>query len=82
MKLTTFTALAMLLSAGYAFAGGGAPVPPGSSTEAGFYVAADLASGKCEMMTTTPDATKYKVMGAFKTKDEAQKAMAGMKDCK
>jgi hypothetical protein len=34
------------------------------------------------MMTTTPDATKYKVMGAFKTKDEAQKAMAGMKDCK
>ena len=30
MKLTTFTALAMLLSAGYAFAGGGAPVPEGS----------------------------------------------------
>lgn len=28
MKLATFTALAMLLSAGYAFAGGGAPVPP------------------------------------------------------
>jgi len=34
------------------------------------------------MMTTTPDAKKYKVMGTFKTKDEAQKAMAGMKDCK
>jgi hypothetical protein len=28
MKLATFTALTMLLSAGYAFAGGGAPVPP------------------------------------------------------
>jgi len=28
MRLATFTALAMLLSAGYAFAGGGAPVDP------------------------------------------------------
>ena len=28
MKLTTFTALAMLLSAGYAFAGGGARCHP------------------------------------------------------
>ena len=28
MKLATVTALATLLSAGYAFAGGGAPVPP------------------------------------------------------
>ena len=31
MKLATFTALAMLLSAGYAFAGAGAPGPEGSS---------------------------------------------------
>jgi EF hand domain-containing protein len=30
MKLATFTAVAVLLSAGYAFAGGGAPVPEGS----------------------------------------------------
>jgi hypothetical protein len=30
MKLATFTALAMLLSAGYAFAGAGAPGPEGS----------------------------------------------------
>ena len=30
MKLATFTAMAVLLSAGYAFAGGGAPVPEGS----------------------------------------------------
>ena len=28
MKLTTLSALALLLSGGYAFAGGGAPVPP------------------------------------------------------
>jgi hypothetical protein len=30
MKLATFTAMAVLLSAGYAFAGGGAPIPEGS----------------------------------------------------
>ncbi len=30
MKLTTFTAVAVLMSAGYAFAGTGAPVPEGS----------------------------------------------------
>ena len=34
MKLTTFTALAMLLSVGYAFAGGGAPAPEGSQAPA------------------------------------------------
>jgi hypothetical protein len=32
MKLATFTAMAVLLSAGYAFAGGGAPVPEGSQS--------------------------------------------------
>ena len=32
MKFATFTAAAVLLSAGYAFAGGGAPVPEGSQT--------------------------------------------------
>ena len=32
MKLATFTAAAVLLSAGYAFAGGGAPVPEGSQS--------------------------------------------------
>lgn len=66
MTLTTFTALAMLLSAGYAFAGGGA---------AGWYIAANVASGKCEMMATQPDATKYKILGTFKTKEGAQRAM-------
>jgi hypothetical protein len=32
MKLPTFTAVAVLLSAGYAFAGAGAPVPEGSQS--------------------------------------------------
>ena len=32
MKLATFTALAVLFSAGYAFAGAGAPVPEGSQS--------------------------------------------------
>jgi hypothetical protein len=82
MKLTTFTALPMLLlSAGHAFAGAGAPVPP-TGEQAGFYVARDLASGKCQMTTTYPNSLKYKLMGTFKTGDEAQKAMAKMEDCK
>ena len=34
MQLTTFSALAILFSASYAFAGGGAPVPEGSQTDA------------------------------------------------
>ena len=32
MKIATFTAVAVLLSAGYAFAGAGAPVPEGSQS--------------------------------------------------
>ena len=32
MKLATFTAVAVLFSAGYAFAGAGAPVPEGSQS--------------------------------------------------
>ena len=32
MKIATFTAMAVLLSAGYAFAGGGDPVPEGSQS--------------------------------------------------
>jgi hypothetical protein len=35
MKLATFTAVAVLLSAGYAFAGAGAPVPEGSGEPSG-----------------------------------------------
>ena len=34
MKLATISALAILFSAGYAFAGAGAPVPEGSQVDA------------------------------------------------
>ncbi len=47
-----------------------------------FYVAADLASGKCEVMNHSPDAKKYKMMGKYASKDAATAAMATMKDCK
>ena len=63
MKLTTLTAVPMLLlSAGYAFAGAGAPVPP-SGEQAGFYVARDLASGKCQMTTTYPELLEVQTDG-------------------
>jgi len=32
-----------------------------------FYLAADLASGKCMVMTHTPDTSKYKMMGTYKS---------------
>lgn len=47
-----------------------------------FYVAADLASGKCEVMNTKPDLKKYKMMGHYTSKDAASSAMANMTDCK
>jgi hypothetical protein len=47
-----------------------------------FYVAVDLASGKCMTMTTAPDAKKFKMMGKFGSKADAEKAMGGMKECK
>lgn len=47
-----------------------------------FYVAVDLASGKCEMMNAAPDAKKYKSMGKFASKADAEKAMHGMAECK
>jgi hypothetical protein len=47
-----------------------------------FYVAVDLASGKCMMMNAAPDAKKFKMMGKFGTKAEAETAMHGMKECK
>jgi hypothetical protein len=47
-----------------------------------FYVAVDLASGKCVMMNTEPtDAKKYKMMGKYGSKEEASKAMGTMREC-
>ena len=45
-----------------------------------FYVAFDPASHKCSMMHSQPG-SGMKVMGTYKTEDEAHKAMASMKEC-
>ncbi len=50
MKLTTFTAMALLMSAGYAFAGAGAPVPEGSQK--------DPPSGRPGKILTDAECTK------------------------
>ncbi len=50
MKLTTFTAMALLMSAGYAFAGAGAPVPEGSQK--------DPPSGRPGKILTDSECTK------------------------
>jgi hypothetical protein len=53
MKLVTFTAMVMLLSAGYAFAGGGAPVPEGSQAAPPSGVpGAVLDDAKCQAVWT------------------------------
>jgi hypothetical protein len=44
------------------------------------YVAFDPASHKCSMMHSQPGAG-MKVMGTYKTEDEAKKAMGSMKEC-
>ena len=48
MKLATFTAMAVLMSAGYAFAGAGAPVPEGSQDKASGRPAAVLDDAQCQ----------------------------------
>jgi len=49
MKLATFTAVAVLFTAGYAFAGGGAPVPEGSqSGESSGRTSAVLDDAACQ----------------------------------
>jgi opacity protein-like surface antigen len=47
-----------------------------------FYVAVDLASGRCVMMSgKEPDAKHFKMMGKYATMDAAHKAMGTMRDC-
>jgi hypothetical protein len=47
-----------------------------------FYVAVDLASGRCVMMSgKEPDAKHFKMMGKYASMDEAHKAMGTMRDC-
>jgi hypothetical protein len=49
---------------------------------ADFYIAADLASGKCMIMAATPNPGQFKTMGHFRSRGAAHRAMHGMKDCK
>jgi len=44
---------------------------------ADFYIAADLASGKCMVMASHPNSGQFKT-----TRAAAHRAMHGMKDCK
>ena len=46
-----------------------------------FYVAFDPASHKCTMMHNEPAAPMKSMGGPYKTKAEAHKAMASMKEC-
>jgi hypothetical protein len=49
---------------------------------ADYYVALRLGGGaKCEVMTTAPDTTKYKMMGKYSSEAKAKAAMATMKEC-
>jgi hypothetical protein len=45
-----------------------------------YYVGFDPVSKKCSMTQSKPGAG-MKMMGSYKTEDEAKKAMAGMKEC-
>jgi hypothetical protein len=40
-----------------------------------YYMAINLSTGKCVMMTTAPNPSYYKVMGAYKTARAASRAM-------
>jgi hypothetical protein len=47
-----------------------------------FYVAVDLASGRCVMMMgSAPSAKYYKTMGKYGTMRAAHKAMGQMRSC-
>jgi hypothetical protein len=50
-----------------------------------FYIMFDNSmkgqKGACSIMTTKPTDAKYKMMGEYKSKAEAETAMHSMKDC-
>ena len=56
-------------------------VAPAFALEAGtYYVGLDMTSHTCSVVTEMKSGMKN--MGKFNTKEEAEKAMAGMKECK
>jgi hypothetical protein len=47
-----------------------------------FYVAVDLASGRCVMMSgKAPDAKHFKTMGKYSSMEDAHKAMGTTREC-
>ena len=47
-----------------------------------FYVAVDLASGRCVMMSgAAPDTKHFKAMGKYASMEEAHKAMGTTREC-
>ena len=48
-----------------------------------FYIMFDntMKSGACSIMTSEPSGSKYKMMGKYGSKADAEKAMHSMKDC-
>ena len=59
----------------------GAFASPAFALETGpYFVGLDTSAHKCSVVTEM--APGMKMMGEFKTKDEAEKAMAGMAECK
>ena len=47
-----------------------------------FYIMFDNTMKGCTIMTTEPtDKARYKMMGKYNSKAEAEKAMAAMKEC-
>lgn len=46
-----------------------------------FYVMFDNSMKGCSIMTTEPTGSKYKMMGKYGSKADAEKAMHSMKEC-
>ena len=56
------------------------PIPALAGSGA-YYVGLRLGGGYCMVMTHVPSPKKYKMMGKYGTRAEAQKAMTAMADC-
>jgi hypothetical protein len=70
MKTYVLTGLLIVAFATPALAGSGA-----------YYVGLRLGGGSCTIMTHAPIPKKYKMMGKFGTRAEAQRAISGMAEC-
>ena len=46
-----------------------------------YYIMYDNSMKGCSVMTTKPTGAQYKMMGEYKSQDEANAAMKSMKEC-